>query len=142
MYPLDRFQKGYSLNFKMLGATTFCQLGILSTRHFVNSTFCQLAILSTRHFVKSAFCQLAILSTQHFVNLTFCQIGILSNRHFFNSVFCHQMFKGLIDIKDVGCWQRVAMVLSMMTLRRMKVFFLVFNEDSKMGSAIFVPFVS
>jgi hypothetical protein len=85
------------------GALAFCQLGILSSWHFINLELhqlgicplgicplgiCPLGILSPWHFVPLALCPLGILSPWHFVPLAFCPLGILFPWHFVQLAFC------------------------------------------------------
>ena len=85
-----------SLMNQILGARTFCQFDILSTRHFVNMTFVSMAfwqhdILSKWHFITLSFHLDGVLSTWHSVNMTFCKSFRNKVSHSQNVAFmkCH-----------------------------------------------------
>jgi hypothetical protein len=69
---------------KTFGASTFHQLAISSTRHFINLP---LTISLTGHFTNLAFHHLTISLTGHFINLSFYQLDISSTWNFTNLPF-------------------------------------------------------
>ncbi len=72
------------------GASSSCQLDVLSTFCFINLLFHQLIIFSTCYFFNLLFCQLAVLSTCYFINLLFHQLAVSSTCCFINLLF-HQL---------------------------------------------------